>query len=96
MCIRRETREKARRSLAFSPVSKPHTHITCMLRKCTSIVYVIVRVFDSYMVDIELYPRSGLTKYQKSGICCFSIKHAPLRSKAKAKLDRNQDHVFKS
>ena len=28
MCIRRETREKARRSLAFSRVSKPHTHIT--------------------------------------------------------------------
>ena len=40
MCIRRETREKARRSLAFSPVSKPHTHITYMLRQCTSIVYV--------------------------------------------------------
>jgi hypothetical protein len=40
MCIRRETREKARRSLAFSPVSKPHTHITYMLRQCTSIVYL--------------------------------------------------------
>ena len=39
MCIRRETREKARRSLAFSRVSKPHTHITHMLRQCTSIVY---------------------------------------------------------
>ena len=96
MCIRRETREKARRSLAFSPVSKPHTHITYMIRKCTSIVYVMVSVFDSNMVDIELYPRSSLTKYQKSGICCFSIKHAPLRGKGKTKLDRNQDHVFKS
>jgi hypothetical protein len=32
MCIRCETREKARRSLAFSRVSKPHTHITYMLR----------------------------------------------------------------
>jgi len=40
MCIRRETREKVRRSLAFSPVSKPHTHITYMLRQCTSIVYI--------------------------------------------------------
>ena len=39
MCIRRETREKARRSLAISPVSKPHTHITYMLQQCTSIVY---------------------------------------------------------
>ena len=40
MCIRRETREKARQSLAFSRVSKPHTHITHMLRQCTSIVYL--------------------------------------------------------
>ena len=40
MCIRCETREKARRSLAFSRVSKPHTHITYMLRQCTSIVYI--------------------------------------------------------
>ena len=56
----------------------------------------MVSVFDSNMVDIEIYPRSGLTKYQKSGICCFSIKHAPLRGKGKKKLDRNQDDVFKS
>ena len=42
MCIRREMREKARQSLAFSRVSKPHTHITHMLRQCTSIVYVLV------------------------------------------------------
>ena len=40
MCIRREAREKARQSLAFSRVSKPHTHITHMLRQCTSIVYL--------------------------------------------------------
>ena len=40
MCIRRETREKGRRSLAFSPISKPHTHITYMLRQCTSIAYL--------------------------------------------------------
>ena len=45
MCIRRETREKARRSLAFSRVSKPHTHITHMLRQCTSIVYI----FDYFL-----------------------------------------------
>ena len=42
MCIRRETREKARRSLAFSRVSKPHTHITHMLRQCTSIVIYLL------------------------------------------------------
>ena len=40
MCIRHEAREKARRSFDFSPVSKPHTHITYMLRQCTSIVYI--------------------------------------------------------
>ena len=59
MCIRRETREKARRSLAFSRVSKPHTHITHMLRQCTSIVYVtadkapndIVFVCNSHYID---------------------------------------------
>ena len=39
MCIRCEMRKKNRRSLAFSPVSKPHTHITYMIRQCTSIVY---------------------------------------------------------
>ena len=44
MCIQRETREKARQSLAFSPVSKPHTHITYMLRQCTSIVYKEVTI----------------------------------------------------
>ena len=38
MCIRRE---KARQSLAFSRVSKPRTHITHMLRQCTSIVYLL-------------------------------------------------------
>jgi hypothetical protein len=42
MSIRRETPEKARRSLAFSPVSKPHTHITYMLRQCTRIVYIAI------------------------------------------------------
>jgi hypothetical protein len=40
MCIRRETREKARQSLAFYPVSMAHTHISYVLRQCTSIVYI--------------------------------------------------------
>jgi hypothetical protein len=52
MCIRRETREKARRSLAFSLVSKPHTHITYMLRQCTSIVQYIYTFLsiDQYLL----------------------------------------------
>ena len=40
MCIRRETRENDRLSLAFSPAPKPRTHITYMLRQYTSIVYI--------------------------------------------------------
>ena len=45
MCIRRETREKARRSLAFSPVSKPHTHIT----------YSILSTVHKYCIFISRY-----------------------------------------
>ena len=54
MCIRCEAREKARRSLAFSRVSKPHTHITYMLRPCTSIVYILVgiEIFKWYQSSI--------------------------------------------
>ena len=52
MCIRRETREKARQSLAFSRVSKPHTHITHMLRQCTSIVYLHFASMDFAFVNI--------------------------------------------
>ena len=48
MYIRRETREKAGRSLAFSPVSKLHTHITYMLRQCTSIVYMSLMTTDMF------------------------------------------------
>jgi hypothetical protein len=51
MCIRRETREKARRSLAFSRVSKPHTHITHMLRQCTSIVYLYIPSQRPYLLS---------------------------------------------
>ena len=48
MCIWRETREKVRQSLAFSRVSKPHTHITHMLRQCTSIVYILSCFFTNH------------------------------------------------
>jgi hypothetical protein len=54
---------------------------------------VMVSVFDLYMVDIELYPRSGLTKYQKRGICCFSIKHVPLRGKGKTNFQQYFSYI---
>ena len=62
MCIRRETREKARSSLAFSPVSKPHTHITYMLRQCTSIVYMIF-----FLVRINIMRKKYTFTWAHSG-----------------------------
>ena len=44
---------------------------------------VMVSVFASSAVDREFEPRSGQTKDDKIDICCFSAKHAALRSKIK-------------
>lgn len=38
-------------------------------------------------------PCSGQTKDDKISICCFSTKHAILRSKGKDLLSRNNDNV---
>jgi hypothetical protein len=58
MCIRHETQEKAWRSLAFSLVSKPHTHITYMLRQCTSIVYLLTySIYFSYAIFLTDYKK---------------------------------------
>jgi hypothetical protein len=37
--------------------------------------------------------RSGQIKDYKTGICCFSSKHATLRRKSRYLLARNQDNV---
>ena len=69
MFIRRETREKARRCLAFSCVSKPHTHITHMLRQCTSIVYLLKYKSTVSHSPIEwAYYASGIGK---PDVCCY-------------------------
>jgi hypothetical protein len=71
MCIRRETQEKARWSLAFPPVSKPHTHITYMLRQCTSIVYF--RPPD-HVISMELLAvnfRCQCTQQKLQSICAM-------------------------
>jgi len=44
---------------------------------------VIVSVFSSSAVDHGFEPRSGQTKDYTIGVCCFSAKHAALRSKNK-------------
>ena len=46
------------------------------------------------MKDRGFELRSGQTKDYKIGICCFSIKHAVLRTKSKNWLTRNQDYMY--
>ena len=53
----------------------------------------MVSMFFLSAVDREFEPQSGQTKDFKIGICCFSTKHATLRSKSKDWLARNQDNV---
>ena len=53
----------------------------------------MVSVLASSAVDRGFESRSGQTIDYKSGICCFSTKHAALRRKSKDWLARNQDNV---
>ena len=54
---------------------------------------VMVSVLSSSLVDRGFDPRSGQTNDYNIGICCFSAKHAALRSKGKDWLARNQNNV---
>ena len=62
MCIRFETREKARRRLAFSPVSKPPTQITYMLRvyNYTYLTYTIIHIWRIQLWIPGVYDNSCL------------------------------------
>ena len=51
----------------------------------------MVSVLASSAVDRGFKSRWGQTKDYKIGICCFSTKHAALRSKSKDWLARNQE-----
>ena len=53
----------------------------------------MVSVLGSSVVDRGFEPRSGQTKDDKIGICCFSAKHAALRRKSKDFLARNQNNI---
>ena len=44
---------------------------------------VMINVLSSSLVDRGFDPRSGQTNDYEIGICCFSNKHAALRSKGK-------------
>ena len=50
-------------------------------------------MFASSVVDRGFKPWSGQTKDYKVDMCCFSTKHAALRSKSKDWLARNQNNV---
>jgi hypothetical protein len=53
----------------------------------------MVSVLASSALDREFEPRSGQTKDNKIGICCFSAKYAVLRRKSKYWLARNQNNL---
>jgi len=53
----------------------------------------MVSVLASSVVESGFKPRSGQTKDYKIDICCFSAKHAALRSTSKDWLTQNQDNV---
>ena len=53
----------------------------------------MISILASSVVDRGFEPRSGQTKDYKVVICCFSTKHAALRSKSKDWLARYQNNV---
>ena len=67
------------------------------ISQCSSIYYLKTKMMVSVLASSAIYcgfePRSGQTKEQTIGICCFSAKHAALRSKSKDWLARNQNNV---
>jgi hypothetical protein len=60
--------------------------------KAVSMVYWL-SVFGSSAVYRGFEPRSGQIKDYEIGICCFSFRHAALRSTSNDRLARNQNNV---
>ena len=56
---------------------------------------ILVSGLASSAVDRGFEPRSCQTREYKIGMCCFSAKHAALRSNSKDWLARNQNNVSK-
>ena len=74
MCILRETREKnSAICIAFSPISKPHTHITYMLRQCTSIVQCIyISIYATFPEEVLHYVIFSMLSVNYSLFNCVS------------------------
>jgi hypothetical protein len=62
-------------------------------KKVNRIRVIMVSVLASSVVDCGFKPRSGQTKVNKIGICCFSTKHTTLTTKSKDGLALDQDNV---
>ena len=83
----------------FEVMSLRNSHIMYILHLCemsnleNRIGGVLVCVLAQSFVDREFEPRSGQTKEENNGICCFSAMHAALRRKSKDWLARNQNNV---
>ena len=56
---------------------------------------VLVSTFTSITVNCGFRLRTGQNQRLLNAICCFSAKHAALKSKSKDWLARNQDNVSK-
>jgi hypothetical protein len=67
--------------------------VSHMHKRANDIGGVMVSMVASSVVDRVFEPQSGKTEEKKIGICCFSAKHAALRSKSKYWLAQNQNNV---
>ena len=61
--------------------------------RCNLLGCVMVSVLASSAVERGFDPRPGQTKDFKISICCFSAKHAALRSKSKDWSAQSQNNV---
>jgi hypothetical protein len=71
----------------------PLGHIILIAKILIRIGGVTVSVLGSSAVDRRFEPRSGQSKDNRIGICCFSANHAALSRKSKYWFARNQDNV---
>jgi hypothetical protein len=70
-----------------------HTKYVGLFQIYNRIGGVMVSVLASSGVDSGFEPWSGQNKDYNIGMCCFSAKHAAVRSKSKDWLARNQNNV---
>jgi hypothetical protein len=59
-------------TVAFSRVSKPHTHITYMLRQCTSIVYLMPLI----ILETGIHSNTvGMIFFSSQRLCLIGVRH---------------------